>query len=243
MYGAFALQVIIAMLLWQFSTHTMFPQPTEVFSKLLSLLMSEDFWRNLFQSMSLTLQAMFYSIIIACLLGYASTLPVFTTFVHFITKLRYLTLTGLVFSFTVIFKDGDSVAIMLLMFGIIPFFALSLLSGIDSIEQKEFDICKTIGLNKWQTLWEIVIAGRLDQTIETIRANFAIAWLMITMVETYNMSKGGVGVMLYIFNKYNQLESIFATQLLIFVVGLSFDFLLQKSREVFFPYTKLTKKR
>jgi NitT/TauT family transport system permease protein len=104
-------------------------------------------------------------------------------------------------------------------------------------------VCKTIGFSKWRTLWELVIVGRIDQTIETVRANFAIAWLMITMVETYNMSKGGVGVMLYMFNKYNQLENIFALQILIFLIGLGFDYLLSSARTIFFPYVKLSTKR
>jgi NitT/TauT family transport system permease protein len=207
------------------------------------MLTSADFYRNLLQSLFLTIQAMLYSIVIACLLGYMSTIPVFKAFVNFITKLRYLTLVGLVFSFTVIFKDGDVVGISLLMFGIIPFFVLSLLSSIEGIEQKEFDVCKTIGMNQWETLWELVVVGRLEQTVETIRANFAIAWLMITLVETYNMSKGGVGVMLYIFNKYNQLESIFAIQIIIFLVGLSFDYILSNLRHSLFPHTKLNKKK
>jgi NitT/TauT family transport system permease protein len=129
------------------------------------------------------------------------------------------------------------------MFGIIPFFVLSLVNSITEIQQKEFDVCKTIGMNRWRTLLELVIIGRAEQTIETIRSNFAIAWLMITMVETYSMSKGGIGVMLFIANKYNQLETIFALQVLIFMIGFGFDYILSKVRISLFPHIKLTTKK
>ena len=240
---SFLVQLIFILGLWQFSTHSLFPQPTEVLAKVIELLTDMEFYRNVFQSLSLTIQAMFYSIIIACILGYAYTIPALQTLVNFITKLRYLTLVGLVFSFTVIFKDGQLVSVLLLMFGIIPFFVLSLVNSITEIQQKEFDVCKTIGMNRWRTLLELVIIGRAEQTIETIRSNFAIAWLMITMVETYSMSKGGIGVMLFIANKYNQLETIFALQVLIFMIGFGFDYILSKVRISLFPHIKLTTKK
>jgi NitT/TauT family transport system permease protein len=243
LYMLFGLQFITIISIWQFSTPDMIPQPTDVFSKLLNFLSSRDFYEDLTQSIILTGKAMLYSIIIACIIGYASVIPFFSGIAHFLVKLRYLTLVGLVFTFTLILQKGSDVKLSLLMFGIIPFFVLSLLSVINKIEQKEFDLCKTIGMNKWETLWELVILGRMDQTIETIRANFAIAWLMITIVETFSMSEGGIGVMLYRFNKYNQLDNIFALQFIIFGLGMLFDYLLTLTRTILFPHVKFSENK
>jgi len=238
MYLLFGLQFISLLIMWQYSTPEMIPQPTDVLSSLGSFLSSRDFYEDLFQSLILTCKAMFYSIVISCIIGYISVVPLFSGLAHFLVKLRYLTLVGLVFTFTLILQKGSDVKLSLLMFGIIPFFVLSLLSVINKIDQKEFDLCKTIGMNKWETLWELVILGRMDQTIETIRANFAIAWLMITIVETFSMSEGGIGVMLYRFNKYNQLDNIFALQFIIFGLGIFFDYILTVIRTFLFPHIK-----
>ena len=62
---------------------------------------------------------------------------------------------------------------------------------------------------------------------------------MITMVEGLNMSEGGVGTLLIKYNKYNDLTHVLALQLLIFMIGLGFDFLLGNMRRWLFPYTKL----
>jgi NitT/TauT family transport system permease protein len=72
-----------------------------------------------------------------------------------------------------------------------------------------------------------------------MRQNFAIAWLMITSVEGLSMSQGGLGVMLIKANKYVQLDIVFGTLLIIFVLGIFFDFILGLFRHWLFPYTKL----
>jgi NitT/TauT family transport system permease protein len=72
-----------------------------------------------------------------------------------------------------------------------------------------------------------------------MRQNFAIAWMMITMVEGLSMSEGGLGTMLIKSNKYIDLGTVFSILIIIFVVGIFFDFLLGQLRYWLFPYTKL----
>jgi NitT/TauT family transport system permease protein len=113
------------------------------------------------------------------------------------------------------------------------------LSIIDAINEQEYELCKTLRMNNWQTLYEVVIVGRLDQVLEVMRQNFAIAWMMITMVEGLNMSEGGLGTMLIKSNKYIDLGSVFGILVIIFTLGVCFDYLLSQLRKWFFPYTKL----
>jgi len=127
----------------------------------------------------------------------------------------------------------------LLIFGIVPFFVTSFLSIIDGINEQEYELCKTLRMNNWQTLLEVVIIGKLDMVFEVMRQNFAIAWMMITMVEGLNMSEGGLGTMLIKSNKYIDLASVFAILLIIFAIGVFFDYLLKQVRAWLFPYTKL----
>jgi NitT/TauT family transport system permease protein len=72
-----------------------------------------------------------------------------------------------------------------------------------------------------------------------MRQNFAIAWMMITMVEGLNMSEGGLGTMLIKSNKYIDLGTVFAILVIIFTIGICFDYLLKQLRSWFFPYTNL----
>jgi ABC-type nitrate/sulfonate/bicarbonate transport system permease component len=231
---------IVALLFWQFSCHGgLIPTPLRVLESIEKILGRNDFWDNFFSSLSLTLYAMGASICIALVICYLSLVPVFAPISKFIIKCRYLTLTGLIFLFTLLTNNGHELKMGLLIFGIVPFFVTSLLSIFDAINVQEYELCTTLRMNNWETIAEVVIRGRFDQVFEVMRQNFAIAWMMITMVEGLNMSEGGLGTMLIKSNKYIDLGTVFGILVIIFILGVFFDFLLKQLRFWFFPYTKL----
>lgn len=231
---------VLALMLWQmFAVGGLIPTPAKVMESVLKIVSTGGFYDNLFASLSLTLKGMLLSILLALVICYLSLVPFFYPIAKFIIKCRYLTLTGLIFLFTLLTSNGHNLKLSLLMFGIVPFFVTSLLSIIDSINVQEYELCKTLRMNNWQTLFEVIIVGRLDQVIEVMRQNFAIAWMMITMVEGLSMSEGGLGTLLIKSNKFIDLGTVFAILVIIFLIGVCFDFLLAKMRLWFFPYTKL----
>ena len=234
-----AVQVVITLLLWHGLSDGLIPKPGKVASAFVSLLGTKIFIDNMLVSLLLTLKAMLYSILITLLFAYLSVLPFFKSVALFIVKCRYLTLTGLIFIFTLLTKDGSELKLSLLVFGIVPFFVTSFLSVIIHINPQEYELCKTLGYNNWQTLYEVIIIGKADQVFEILRQNFAISWLMITMVEGLSMSEGGIGTLLIKYNKYNDLTNVLALQLAIFIIGLCFDYLLGSLRHWLFPYSKL----
>jgi NitT/TauT family transport system permease protein len=233
------MQVLIALLVWHTTSNGLIPKPGNVASAFGHLLGTKLLFDNMLVSLVLTLKAMLYSIIITLFFAYASVIPFFKGIAQFIVKCRYLTLTGLIFIFTLLTKDGSELKLSLLIFGIVPFFTTSFLAVLLNIDKQEYELCKTLGYNNWQTLYEVIIVGKADQVFEIIRQNFAISWLMITMVEGLSMSEGGIGSLLIKYNKYNDLTNVIALQLLIFLIGLCFDFLLGTIRHWIFPYSKL----
>jgi NitT/TauT family transport system permease protein len=232
-------QVALTLALWQFGAGGLIPAPSKIAAALGQLLTSRLLADNILVSLMLTGQAMFWSILITLLLTYLSVIPFFSSIAQFIVKCRYLTLTGLIFIFTLLTRDGSQLKLSLLVSGIVPFFTTSFLSVILHIPKQEFDLCKTLGYSRWQSLYEVIIVGKADQVFEILRQNFAIAWMMITMVEGLSMSEGGIGALLIKYNKYNDLTKVIALQVVIFGIGLCFDYLLGTLRKWLFPYTKL----
>ncbi|MEO5683535.1 MAG: ABC transporter permease subunit [Chitinophagaceae bacterium] len=233
------LQAVITLLLWQTGSNGLIPAPAKVAASFLQLLSTRVMMDNLLVSLLLTVKAMLFSILITLLIAYLSVIPFFRGIARFIVKCRYLTLTGLIFIFTLLTKDGSELKLSLLIFGIVPFFTCSFLAVIVNINKQEYELCKTLGYNNWQTLYEVIIVGKADQAFEILRQNFAISWLMITMVEGLNMSEGGIGALMIKYNKYNDLTNVLALQLVILLVGLLFDYLLGSIRQWLFPHTKL----
>lgn len=232
-------QILVSIVLWHFSSNGLIPRPGKVAKAFIELIGSKTFLDNLLVSLGLTLKAMFYSIMITLCFAYLSVIPFFRSLTNFLVKCRYLTLTGLIFIFTLLTTDGSQLKLSLLVFGIVPFFVTSFLSVIVHINRQEYELCQTLGYSKWQTLYEVIIIGKADQVLEILRQNFAIAWLMITLVEGLSMSEGGIGTLLIKYNKYNDLTNVLALQFVIFLIGLGFDFLLGSLRKWLFPYTNI----
>jgi len=233
------LQVIFFLSLWQSLPAGLIPSPLKIGEGLGGLITSSLLWDNVLVSLALTLKALFFSVLITLLFSYLSVVPFFRPIAQFIVKCRYLTLTGLIFIFTLLTSDGSQLKLSLLVFGIVPFFTTSFMSVILQTNAQEFELCQTLGYSRWQCLYEVIIVGKADQVFEIVRQNFAIAWMMITMVEGLSMSEGGIGTLLIKYNKYNDLVHVIALQTVIFSLGLFFDYLLGVLRHWFFPYTKL----
>jgi NitT/TauT family transport system permease protein len=231
-------QVAVALLLWQVAGGGLIPPPSKVLEALGQLLTTELFMDNLLTSLLLTGKALFYSVLITLLFGYASVIPLFRPAALFLVKCRYLTLTGLIFVFTLLSRDGGQLKLSLLLFGIVPFLTTSFLSIILHTPNQEYELCQTLGYSRWESLYEVIIVGKADQVFEVVRQNFAIAWMMITKVEGLNMSEGGIGALMIKYNKYNDLPHVLALQSVILGLGLGFDYLLGVLRHWLFPYTK-----
>ncbi len=230
--------VVVGLLWFELGHSKLIPPPSKIADSLWSLVNSKGFYDDLIASLITTLKAMGYSIVITVLIVYASTIAFFTPLAEFISKCRYLTLTGLVFVFTVISNNISEVKMYLLIFGITPFFVTSFLSVVKATPPQQIQKGYVNRLGRWGTLWEVIIIGKLDVLFEVMRQNFAISWMMITMVEGYAMNEGGIGTLLIKSNKYLNLAPVFAMLVVIFTLGLLFDIGLSKVRRFLFPYLK-----
>lgn len=235
----FSFEVVVILLSWHVFHSSLVPSPVKVASAFLSLWSDPDFWNGLISSMALTLKGTAISIGIALILSYGYFINAMRPIVLIVFGSRYLTLTGLIFLFTLFTNNGGQLKISLLIFGIVPFFVTSLVSILKSIDAQEFELCQTLKKNNWQAMWEVVIVGRISEVLEVIRQNFAISWLMITMVEGLSRSEGGLGVLLLDANKYLNLPKVFALLLVVFLIGQLVDMGLRELRKILFPYTEL----
>jgi ABC-type nitrate/sulfonate/bicarbonate transport system permease component len=88
-------------------------------------------------------------------------------------------------------------------------------------------------------LWEVVIRGRLDYVIESTRQNLAIVWMMLISVESILAAAGGLGFLIKNSDKNGNQGRAIALQIIILLIGILLDFLLTKSRQLIFRYSKI----
>lgn len=231
--------LIILLTIWtlaSFGETHLFPTPKQVIHGL------EDLWKeglmvHIVSSIWLCSQAVFYSILIALVFAYSSVIPATKPIGIFISKLRYLPLTGISFYIAVLINDARSIQVWVLVVFMTTFLTTSLIQMIKDIPEEEIDHAKTLGCNRWEILWEVVIKGRIDYVFELVRQNLAIVWMMLVTVESILVAAGGLGFLIKNNDKLGDAGKVIALQIIIVLVGLFLDFILTKLRKLIFRYS------
>ena len=232
-------QAIIAVLLWAFSPSPLLPKPGEVLGAF------EDLWQQglgaeLIASFVLNVQAIAVATLISLLLAYSTVMPFFRPIVAFISKLRFLSLVGLTFIFTLMASSGHELKLSLLVFSVSVFFLTSMADVLMLIPKEQFDLARCLHMNEWRVAWEVVVLGQFDKVFDVIRGNAAMSWMMLSMVEGIVRSEGGVGTVLMDQNHHFRLAAVFAIQITILLLGIAQDYAIGIMKRFFCPYAFLT---
>jgi NitT/TauT family transport system permease protein len=229
-------------LIWTFSGSKIFPGPKEIWTAW-STLLHQGFLHDLMTSTAFCLKAMAYASIISLFIAYLSVIPLVRTPIEFIAKARFLSTAGLSFLFMELTSDMEGQKMAILVFAISVFLITGACGVIAGMKTEEYDYPRTLKFNEWEIVGESIIRGKLADMLEIIRQNFAIAWMMLAMVETYCQSDGGIGVVLTLKNKHFELDSVYAIQINILIVGVFFDWLIGWLTRKICPASAITKNR
>jgi NitT/TauT family transport system permease protein len=235
-------QLLMLFFIWVFSPTVFLPKPKEVFQALNEMWM-EGLGGELITSFYLNLQAIALSSILSLLLAYLTVVPFFRPIVTLLSKLRFLSMVGLTFFFTLMASTGHELKLYLLVFSVSVFFVTGMAEVVAGIPKEQFDLARTLRMSEWRVVYEVVILGQADKAFEILRQNAAMGWMMLTMVEGISRSEGGVGAMLLNQNKHFHLSAVFAIQISILVLGLGQDYVIGLLRRVFCPYAALSLER
>lgn len=217
------------------STH-LFPTPKQVFCGL-GELWSNGLVVHIFSSLCLCAQAVSISILISLIFAYSSTIPFLKPIGVAISKLRYLPLSGIAFYIAILILNARVIQIWVLVVFMTTFLTTSLMQMITDIPEEEFDHAKTLGCNRWEILWEVVIKGRFDYVFELVRQNLAIVWMMLVTVESILVAAGGLGTLIKNNDRLGDNGSVIALQIIIVIIGLLLDFTLTSIRRLLFRYS------
>lgn len=237
------IQVIAAIGLWIASPFEVLPSPGEVWSAFVEMWKRQGLADELWVSYRLVLHALLLTVAISILLSYLTVMAFFRPIAQAISKMRYLSLVGFSFVFTLMGAGGYYLKLYLMVFGMTVFFVTSMAAVVAAIPKEQFDHARTLRMGEWRVVWEVVIVGTADQAFEVMRQNAAIGWLMLTMVEGISRAEGGLGAMLLNTQKYFRMDAIYAIQIVILLVALFQDYIIGVIRKLCCPYADLTLER
>lgn len=182
-------------------------------------LVNQGLVNRLVESLTLNLEALALSSVISIGLAYLSVVPMIAPFARIVALLRFLGFTGISFVFG-LYAEQRTLQVLMLTFGIMTFFTTSMLAVVGGASQDDINLARTLRCGPWETVWNAIIRGQLDQTFVVLEQTAAIGWVMLTMVEGMVRSEGGIGVMLIDQNRRLQLAAVFALQGTILLTGL-----------------------
>lgn len=233
--------LVLICLLWFLSSlgeTNLFPTPKQVLTGLGDLF-SEGLVVHIKNSLVLCGKAIGISVVISLILCYLSPLPLLKNLGRSVSSLRYLPLAGIAFYLSILIKDARMLQVWILVIFMSTFFITTILSVINSIPEEEFDHAKSVGLNRWEMLLEVVIKGRVDYVIESVRQNLAIVWMMLVTVESLLAASGGLGFLIKNSDRAGNQGRVIALQLIILLIGIGLDFALTGIRKLLFRYSKI----
>jgi len=208
---------------WAASPIATLPAPREVGHALTSLWWEGGLGPELFTTLRLIALSLVCSVCIALALAWASVIPAVRPLTSAASKLRFLGLTGLVFPFTLATGGGFALKVALLSFGMTTFLVTAVARIVAEVPRSQLDYVRSLGASEARVVWECVVRGTLDRTLDAVRQNVAMGWSMITMVEGIARSDGGVGALLLDENKHFRLAEVYAVLFVVLVVGLLID--------------------
>lgn len=237
------IQIVAAVAIWMASPFEVLPTPMEVWQGFVRLYKEQGLVTDLWISFKLILHALALTVLIALALSYLTVMPFFRPIAQALSKMRYLSLVGFTFVFTLMGAGGYELKLYLMVLGMTVFFITSMASVVAAIPKEAFDHARTLRMSEWRVVWEVVIVGTADQAFEVMRQNAAIGWLMLTMVEGIVKSEGGLGYALLVQQKYLRMDAIYAVQIVILLVALFQDYIIGVLRKLVCPYADLTLER
>ncbi|WP_338567483.1 taurine ABC transporter permease TauC [Erwinia sp. E_sp_B01_3] len=173
------------------------PAPQQVFHQLLTIAGSQGFmdatlWQHLAASLSRILIALLAAVLIGVpvgiLMGLSQTargiLDPLIELYRPVPPLAYLPLM------VIWFGIGETSKILLIYLAIFAPVAMSALAGVKSAQQVRIRAAQSLGGNRWQVLWLVILPGALPEILTGLRIGLGVGWSTLVAAELIAATRG-----------------------------------------------------
>lgn len=131
--------------------------------------------------------------------------------------------------------SGDEQKLALLFLGVIWFLITIIMDHTKSIRTELLQTAETLGGNRRQILWTVVIPAAMPNVVVAMRQMLAVSWTYLVIAEIVAASDG-IGAMMWHAKRFIHVDKIMAGILMIGILGLVFDWLFRIAHRLLFPY-------
>lgn len=221
---------VVLLLLWELASQTgllpsrVIAAPSQIGGTLWTMILSGELGKHLWVSLQRALSG----------LSIGVTIGVVTALISGLSKrgevildspmqmLRTIPALALVPLFILWFGIGEFTKIALIVAGTTFPVYLNLFSGIRNIDPKLIEAANTLGLNRRELIWHVILPGSLPSFFVGLRYSLGISWLALVFVEQINTT-AGIGFLASDARDFMRTDVIVICLLIYSVLGLVID--------------------
>lgn len=211
--------IVAALIGWLLQPFDVLPTPLEVLQAFPKLVTDRDLLPNLGVSIWTNVKALALTTALSLLIAYGGCVPLFTPIRSFVALIKFWGLSGVTLVFLLVLHTDSRMKVGLLVFGMIGFFVAGLMMAIANIPNSKYDYGRTLGMNEFGILWNIVIRGTRPDIWDAVIINNAMGWVLLSQLELSYRSEGGLGVMFDGLKRAGDYAGIGAVQITIALTG------------------------
>lgn len=198
-----------------------------------------DYW--LHESLWHSCQIIFWGFSYAALLGvplgilcgtFAFFARLFEPFVDFV---RYMPAPVFGALAVAVFGLGDEPKVTIIFLGTFFQMVLVVANTARQVDAGLLQAAQTLGATHRQLLWHVVIPGALPNLFRDLRILIGWAWTYLVVAELIG-EKSGISAFIYQQQRYRNFDNVYASIIMIGLVGLFFDQLLAWVGRYLFPW-------
>jgi len=137
-----------------------------------------------------------------------------------------------------IFQQGEQRKVMFIFVACVAFVIADTAQAIRDVAERYVDTAYTLGASSWQTVIKVLVPLAMPAVFSSFRVLFGLAFGYIMLAESIKESDdvGGLGFLIYTFQKRGPREFIYLIILIIPLVALAVDQLLFWIQRQLFPH-------
>lgn len=199
---SFSVLAVLVIIWWavtacQLISPLFLPPPQQVLAKLVTIAGAQGFmdatlWQHLVASMSRILLALIAAVVIGIPAGIAMGLsPTIRGILDPIIEL-YRPVPPLAWLplMVIWFGIGETPKVLLIWLAIFAPLAMSALAGVQSVQQVRVRAAQSLGANRVQVLWYVILPGALPEILTGLRIGLGVGWSTLVAAELIAATRG-----------------------------------------------------
>ncbi|NEO72059.1 ABC transporter permease [Moorena sp. SIO3H5] len=118
---------------------------------------------------------------------------------------------------------GETAKIIIIFLGIVFYNAIMIADAVKFIPDEMLNVAYTLGANRVDVLFRVILPATLPNIIDTMRVNVAGAWNFLVIAELI-AAENGLGFKIIYFQRFLETDKVLFCILVIGLIGLMLDF-------------------